>query len=218
VMLCGAGRADGSEMHESGCALLSLAQVGLPYRCFAPDAAQTEVVNHLTGKATVGESRNMLVEAARIARGEISDLAKAQADDLLAIVIPGGLGCGKNFCSYAYDGAACHVNADLERLIVAMHAQRKPIVALCLAPVIVARVLGGRNVPVKVTIGNDAKTSAAVQAMGAIHEPCAADRCVVDEEHRVLTTPCYMNAASVAEVYAGVKQTMEALSRLLQQQ
>lgn len=218
VILAGSGRADGSEIHESVCALLSLAQVGLPYRCFAPDAAQTEVVNHVTGKAMVGESRNMLIEASRIARGEIGDLAKVEVDTLSAIVIPGGLGAsGRNLSSYAYDGAACRINADLERLIVAMHSQRKPIVALCLAPVIIARVLGGRGIPVKVTIGTDDKTATAIQAMGATHEPCATDGCVVDREHRVLTTPCYMTATSVAEVYTGVKRTMEELSQLLQQ-
>ncbi len=213
VILSGSGVKDGSEIHEATAVLLALDRAGAEAVAYAPSGPQHDVVDHLTGRPAPGESRAMLVEAARIARGAIRPLAGADPAALDAVVLPGGFGAAKNLCSFAREGANCRVNEELDGFIRAMHAAGKPIGAICIAPVIVARVLG-RQTGVRLTIGDDPATAAAIEAMGARHVPAAASEIVVDERHKVVTTPAYMLAGRISEVFAGVESLVRQLLSL----
>jgi len=210
VVLSGCGVYDGAEIHEAVLTLLAIDRAGGTYQCFAPDIAQMHVVNHLTGQET-GESRNVLVEAARIARGAIRPLADFQAGDFDAIVFPGGFGAAKNLCSFAVAGPDCTVDAEVERAIKAMRAAAKPIGALCISPAILARVLGG----VDLTIGSDADTAAALEKMGAHHVTRGHGEIAVDAAAKVVTTPCYMLDARIGQIADGAQAVVDKLIEMI---
>ncbi len=203
VILSGCGYLDGAEIQEAVLTLLALDRAGAEVSCFAPDVAQHKVVNHLTGKEE-GESRNVLVESARIARGRIADVAEANADDLDALILPGGFGAALNLCDFAIHGPDCTVDPGVERLIRAVHGAGKPIGAICIAPALIAKVLGDGGV--EVTIGNDAGTAAALESMGARHCDCPVDAFVVDRKQKVVTTPAYMLGPGTKDVAAGIER------------
>lgn len=203
VVLSGCGFKDGAEIHESVLTLLALDRAGCEIVCFAPDLPQRQVVDHLTGE-TVPESRNVLVESARIARGEIRDLAEARADDLDALLLPGGFGAALNLSDFAVEGARAAVTEDLARLLRSMHEAGKPIGAICIAPALVAVALGTKHP--RLTIGTDPGTAKALDALGAAHEACPVDACVVDRENRIVTTPAYMLGPSIRHVAKGIEQ------------
>jgi enhancing lycopene biosynthesis protein 2 len=209
VILSGCGTRDGSEIHESTLSLLAIDMHGCKYQCFAPDRNQTEVVNHFTQKHE-DEKRNMLAEAARIARCDIKPLSEINASDFDALWIPGGLGAAKNLCSYFYDGANMKVDKEVESAIIAFNKAGKPIVALCIAPVIVAKVLEA-----KVTSGKDANTAAKIEAMGGKNIVCNFDEIAYDEEKRVITAPCYMLDATIAEIWRGIDKAAAKLVELI---
>ena len=213
VILSGCGFQDGSEIHESVLTLLALDRAGAEIRCFAPDMPQTRVVNHLTG-AEVDETRNVLVESARIARGKIQDLKEAHAEDLDALVLPGGFGAALNLSDFATRGAEGAVRPELAALLRAMHAAKKPIGAICIAPAVIAQALGGESPTL--TIGNDAGTAEAIQSCGAAHEDCPVDAYVVDLENRIVTTPAYMLGPGVKDVAAGIEQCVAEVLRLVE--
>ena len=200
VVLSGCGVFDGSEIHEAVLTLLALSRAGAQAVCLAPDREQTQVIDHRSGEA-VAERRNMLAEAARIARGEVTPLAQGDASQLDALIVPGGFGAAKNLSSLASDGAACWVDSDLQRLVRELHQAGKPLGFICIAPALLPKLLG---VPVRVTIGNDAGTIAAIEAMGGQHVACPVDEIVVDTAQRVVTTPAYMLAGSIAEAAQGI--------------
>ncbi|SPW34796.1 Sigma cross-reacting protein 27A [Edwardsiella tarda] len=200
VVLSGCGVFDGSEIHEAVLTLLALSRAGAQAVCLAPDREQTQVIDHRSGEA-VAERRNMLVEAARIARGEVTPLAQGDASQLDALIVPGGFGAAKNLSSLASDGAACWVDSDLQRLVRELHQAGKPLGFICIAPALLPKLLGA---PVRVTIGNDAGTAAAIEAMGGQHVACPVDEIVVDTAQRVVTTPAYMLAGSIAEATQGI--------------
>jgi enhancing lycopene biosynthesis protein 2 len=211
VVLAGCGRADGSEINEAVSCLIHLARLGASYRCFAPDGPQADVVNHLTGRP-MPEKRNILVESARIARGEVSPISQLRVDEFDAIVFPGGFGAAKNLCTFAADGADCTVNPDVERVIKGFHNVGKPVGMCCIAPVIGARVLGtARGGPgVKVTIGDDAGTAAAITKMGSANVVTPVTQAALDEPNRLATTPAYMyGEATPWEVFQGIGQMIE---------
>lgn len=214
VCLSGCGVKDGSEIHEAVLTLLALDQAKAQILCCAPNADQSAVVNHLTGQAVAGEKRNILVESARIARGQIKDLAEVRAADIDAVIFPGGFGAAMNLCSFATDGPSCRVHPEVERLIGEMLAAGKPIGAMCIAPAMLARVLGGRKVAGRVTIGTDAGTAAAIEKMGVRHESCACEGVVVDERNRLVTTPAYMLGRGPREVFEGIKSLVGEVLRL----
>jgi enhancing lycopene biosynthesis protein 2 len=215
VILSGCGVKDGSEIHETVCTLLALARSGVETRIFAPNIPQADVVNHAEGATLLGEVRNVLVESARIARGQIQNLTDARADDLDAIIFPGGSGAVKNLCSFAADGFDCLVNDQVERIINEMVDAGKPIGALCIAPVLLARVLARREIPAEITIGTDKKLAAEIEKLGFRHVDCSAEDCVVDTDYKLVTTPCYMLAKSIDEVYHGASRLVEEVLKLL---
>lgn len=210
VVLSGCGFLDGSEIHEAVLTLMHLDQHGVEVVCMAPKGPQRHVVDHASRQPVAGASRDVFVEAARIARGRIVDLAKVTADQLDAVVLPGGFGAAKNLCDFAEKGAAATPHADVARLLRGMHAARKPIGAICIAPAVVAAVLGRTAHPV-LTIGNDAGTAGALQQMGCTHRDCPVTDCVVDEAQRIVTTPAYMYEAKVHEVGQGIGKLVTAL-------
>jgi enhancing lycopene biosynthesis protein 2 len=209
VLLAGCGVMDGSEIHEATLTLYFLDKQGADSICMAPDKDQSDVVNHVSGTAT-GETRNVLHEAARIARGKIVDIKMVKADDLDAIIIPGGFGAAKNLCTFAFDGTECRVDEGVSRLLKEIHGQKKPIGALCIAPTIIARLFGTELSP-ELTIGSDAGTAAALEKMGARHKKTSTDGIVVDSKNRIVTTPCYMTAQSIKEVGTGAEKLVSTI-------
>jgi enhancing lycopene biosynthesis protein 2 len=177
----------------------------------APNVEQMHVVNHLTGEPVEGESRNVLVEAARIARGNIIDIASANADDYEALVVPGGFGAAKNLSSFATEGADMTVQADFLAFAQAIHQANKPIGLICIAPVMAAAICGEGT---QCTIGNDVETAAAIGAMGGVHLECPVEEARVDTDKKMVTTPAYMLAGCVTDAYKGIKQCVEQVLAL----
>jgi enhancing lycopene biosynthesis protein 2 len=212
VLLSGCGVFDGSEIHEATLTLYFLAKHGAEIVCMAPDIEQSDVVNHYTSQPS-GEGRNVLHEAARIARGKIQDVANVKAADIDGVIIPGGFGAAKNLCSFAKDGPECRVDPAVARLLRDVHASKKPIGALCIAPALIARLFGA-DYHVKLTIGTDPGTASALEKMGAKHENAKPDEIVVDEKNRIVTTPCYMTAQGIVEVGAGAEKVVEKVLQL----
>jgi enhancing lycopene biosynthesis protein 2 len=209
VLLAGCGVYDGSEIHEAVITLLALDRAGAEVVACAPDVAQMHVVNHLTGEPEPGATRNVLVESARIARGQVRDVAKVQAKELDGLILPGGFGAAKNLCDFAVKGKDCTVHPEVARLVRDVHAQGKPVAAVCIAPALLARVLGS-EAP-QVTIGSDAGTAAALEAMGARHVACPVTERVVDRQRKLITTPAYMLAQRISEAAAGIEKTVAEL-------
>ena len=211
VILSGCGVYDGSEIQEACAALLALDRHHARAVPCAPDKPQMHVVDHTAGEPAAGEDRNVLKEAARIVRGEITPLADMDVKDVDAVLMPGGFGAAKNLCDFAVEGADCTVDGQVAAFLRAAYEAQKPIGAMCIAPVIVARVFG-KDLKPKLTIGTDPDTAKAIAAMGAEHVECPASGAVVDEEHRIVTTPAYMSAGGIGEVFAGAE---EFVGRLL---
>ncbi len=212
VILSGCGVYDGAEIHESVLTLLALDRRDCEIVCAAPNVAQMHVVDHSTGKE-MAEQRNVLVEAARIARGKIRDLKTLRASDVDAVVLPGGFGAAKNLCDFGKGGADYSIEPETARFLKEMHGAKKPIAALCIAPAIVAKVLGREHVTL--TIGNEKDTAARLEHAGSKHQVARVDEIVVDERNRVVTTPCYMYDARIGEVWGGIEKAVNALLELL---
>jgi enhancing lycopene biosynthesis protein 2 len=202
VLLSGCGFLDGAEIHEATCTLLSLDKRGAAFVATAPDVPQMHVVDHLAGQPAAGQARSVLQESARIVRGKITDLSRVSAVDLDALILPGGYGAAKNLCSFAVEGRAMKVLPAVEKLVRDVRAAGKPMGFICIAPVIAARVLGAEGV--RLTIGDDAETAAAIESWGARHVRCRVDEIAVDERLRVVSTPAYMLGPWIADVAAGI--------------
>ena len=211
VVLSGCGVFDGAEIYESVITLLRLSQSGAEVQCFAPDIEQMHVVNHLTGEVAEGESRNVLVEAARLARGEIKNLAQANADDFDALIVPGGFGAAKNLSDFAVNGPQLTVNEDFKTFVQAMHGAGKPVGLVCIAPAM-SGVLFGEGV--QCTIGTDADTAAAIEATGAKHQNCPVEDICVDEAKKLITTPAYMLAGKISEAASGINKLVDKVLSL----
>ena len=212
VILSGCGNKDGAEIHESVMSLWAIHKHGAEYQCFAPDIEQHHVLNFITNQE-MAEKRNVLVESARIARGDIKDLKDYRVDDFDGLIMPGGLGVAKNLSTFAFEGADCTVNEDVVRAVRETAAQNKPIGALCIAPAIIAKILGD----VVVTIGQDSGTEAAIVKMGASHEKTTHGEIVIDKEKKVVTTPCYMLDARVDQIGEGAEKLVMALLEMIRQ-
>ncbi len=210
VVLAGNGVFDGAEIHEATLTLLAIDRSGAQYQCFAPDVEQAHVINHITGEE-MPEKRNVLVEAARIARGKILPLSEYNVADYDAIIFPGGFGVAKNLCTFAFDGVNCTVNPDVEKAIRETAAEKKPIGALCISPVLITKVLNN----VKVTIGDDEDTVEAVSAMGGRHEQTTHGQVVVDKKYKLVTTPCYMLDANIGQIAEGAENAVKKILELV---
>ncbi|OUM24675.1 isoprenoid biosynthesis protein ElbB [Pseudomonas putida] len=210
VILSGCGVYDGAEIHESVITLLRLDQRGAQVQCFAPNIAQMHVINHLTGEE-MPESRNVLVESARIARGEVKDIREAKAEEFDALIVPGGFGAAKNLSNFAVEGANCTVNPDVLALAEAFADACKPVGLICISPALAAKIYGPGVV---CTIGNDAGTAAAVEKMGGTHEECDVHDIVEDIQRKLVTTPAYMEAKSISEAAGGIYKLVDRVLEL----
>ncbi|MFA9389425.1 MAG: isoprenoid biosynthesis glyoxalase ElbB [Prolixibacteraceae bacterium] len=211
IVLAGCGVYDGAEIQEAVLTLLAIDQVGAEYQCFAPDTAQYHVINHLTGKPQ-DENRNVLIEAARIARGNIKPVTEFDPANFDALVFPGGFGVAKNLCTFAIDGPDCQVNQDTAEALKLAYSAKLPIGALCIAPAFIAKVLGKSTL----TIGTDKGTAQAIETMGARHQTSEGSDIVVDMENLIITSPCYMHDTSIGVVAAGAKNVIEALLKMME--
>lgn len=220
VLLAGSGVYDGSEIHEAVLSLLAIEDANATYQCFAPDKPQFHVVDHTTGEAT-GETRNVLVESARIARGEIKPVTELSPDDYDALLIPGGFGAAKNLNQWALKGPEGQIDADVKKAIRGFHAAGKPLCGLCMGPTVLAQALG--NEPsVELTVGSTKEASpydiaginAGMQSVGARPVEKTVREIAVDAGNKVVTAPCYMMEASISDVRNNVKQAVDALLRM----
>jgi enhancing lycopene biosynthesis protein 2 len=212
VVLSGCGVYDGAEIHESVITLLALDRAGAEVVCMAPDV-ELDVVDHLSQQPT-GERRSVLKESARIARGEIMPISEIDPGDLDAVIFPGGFGAAKNLSNFAAKGPDATVQPDVARLVRAMHEQKKPIGAICIAPATMAAIFKGSGIKLNLTIGNDQGTAKAIEACGAAHTNCAVDGIVVDDRNKVVTTPAYMLGPSIKHVAAGIEKLVAKVVQL----
>lgn len=210
VILSGSGVYDGAEIHEATLTMLAISRQGAEYQCFAPNINQHHVINHLNGEE-MKETRNVLVESARIARGNIKDLKEFDGNNFDAIIFPGGFGAAKNLSTVAFDGANATVNPEVEKAIKQMFDLKKPIGALCISPTIIAKVLGDVNL----TIGQDEGTIEVIEAFGATHIETDHGDVVFDEEKLVFTTPCYMLDATILDIDDGATNVVYAMLEMM---
>ncbi len=215
VVLSGCGVYDGAEIHEAVITLLALDRAGAEAVCMAPDVEQLHVVNHLTGEAAEGEKRNVLVESARIARGNIKNIRDVKASDIDALMFPGGFGAAKNLCDFAVKGADCTVQPEVARLVREVVAAKKPLAAVCIAPALVSRVLGNDKLAHQLTIGTDQDTARALATMGSEHVACPVNEFVVDKENKLVSSPAYMLAGRISEAAEGIEKTVKALLEMI---
>lgn len=209
VVLSGCGVFDGSEIHEAVSTLLALDLAGARYECFAPNVIQSQVVNHLT-QAVKSEPRNALEEAARIARGKIKDIKEASVAELDAAIFPGGMGTALTLSDYASMGADMTINDDVLRFATEMKNAGKPQGFICISPMLIAKIYGK---DVELTIGNDATAAENVVKMGGKHVVCTVGQIAVDNNHKVVSTPAYMLANRISEVFTGVSELVKAVLR-----
>lgn len=212
VILSGCGVFDGAEIHESVLSLLYIEKMGASYQCFAPDMSQLHVINHLTGEVVESESRNVLVESARIARGEVKPVTELNAEDFDALIVPGGFGAAKNLCNFAVAGADNQIQPDVLKACKAFAALGKPAGYACIAPALMTHVYGDR---IKLTIGTDKDTAAALNQAGANHQYCAVDKVIVDEANNVVSTPAYMLAQNISEAAQSIESMVSAVLDLI---
>ncbi len=216
VILSGCGVYDGTEIHESVLTLYFLEKLGATVIMMAPNVEQAHVVNHLSGEVSQGERRNVLVEAARIARGNIKDVKDIHAADIDALIFPGGYGAAKNLCTFAFDGANCKVNEDVARLTKDIYSIGKPIGAICIAPAMMAKIFG-EAIPIELTIGTDRDTADAINTMGGRHVSCTADNIVIDKKNKVVSTPAYMVAGSITEAAEGIEKLVKTVLEMVKE-
>lgn len=207
IILSGCGNRDGSELQETLSLMLAIDRRGGRYQCFAPDG-QYKVVSHLSGNET-GESRDLFEESARIARGNIRPLADYRATDYDALALPGGMGAARNLSSFAFQGAQMTVRPDVEQAILSTYEAHKPVLAMCIAPMVLAKVLGRYGVTL--TLGQPCAASQAAEQLGARHHLCGPTDICVDPVHRIYTTPAYMVGTRISEIFASADHMVEAL-------
>lgn len=220
VLLSGAGVYDGAEIHEAVITLLEIQRLGYEPVCIGIDALQYHVINHIDGKE-IAQKRNMLEEAARIARGQIQDINTIVPADIDALVIPGGFGSAKNFSSWAFDGPKGTLRPDVKLLLVNMYNVGKPIVALCVSPVLIALAFEGMQVATQLTIGSTvcpspyqiADFQQGLQANGVSTVECSIDEICIDHTNRIITAPCYMLEASLPQLQANIAKALAALKQ-----
>ncbi len=211
VLLSGCGVFDGSEIHEAVLTLLALDRAGVDIRCAAPDIEQHHVINHLTQEET-GEVRNVLVESARIARGNIVDIGALDSRKIDGLILPGGFGAAKNLSSFAIKGPDGDVNPQVLALLHQMHAAKKPIGAICISPATVVMALK-KHRP-SVTIGTDTAAAAAINAMGGKHHTCEVDAIHVDPINKVVSTPAYRLGPGLKEIADGIEKLVQKVIEL----
>ncbi|HEV2613762.1 MAG TPA: isoprenoid biosynthesis glyoxalase ElbB [Gammaproteobacteria bacterium] len=209
VVLSGCGVSDGSEIYETVCTLLSIEKAGAKYQCMAPNIPQRKVTNHLT-KQESSETRNVLVESARLARGEIIDIAHANPTDYDAVIFPGGFGAANNLSDFGTASDKSHIDSHILPFAKKMAELKKPAGFICIAPNLISHIYGKG---VKMTIGTDRTTAHALEKMGNLHTECDCANIVVDDKHKVVTTPAFMLGKSITEISVGIDKLVQEVIR-----
>ena len=213
VILCGSGFKDGSEIRESVAVLLALSRHGASVQCFAPDKPQADVINALTGEPMVGETRNMLVEAGRIARGAISPLSQLQVSQFDAVIIPGGFGVAKNLCTFGTEGSKGKVLPELKTILEKFYSEKKPIGAVCIAPAVLALTFTEKQL--ELTVGPKSEASDEIEKLGHKHRVTHPSQCYVDTKNRIVSTAAYMCEAPLHELFEGIERLTEEVLALI---
>jgi len=213
VILSGCGVYDGSEIHEAVLTLLAIEQAGAKYRCFAPNINQHHVINHVTGEVMAGEQRNVLVESARIARGDVEDLSEFYIDEFDALIVPGGFGAAKNLSDFAINGENLSVNAQVLATCKAFAKAGKPAGYMCIAPTMIPLIYGD---DAQATIGKDIAIAESLTNIGLAHKDCEVDDIVTDEARKLVSTPAYMLATSMTEAASGINKLVTKVMQLVQ--
>ncbi len=211
VILSGCGVYDGAEIHESVLTLLAIEQAGAKYRCFAPNINQHHVINHVTGQVMEQEQRNVLVESARISRGDTEDLSEFYIDEFDALIVPGGFGAAKNLSDFAINGEAIAINEQVLSVCQAFAKAKKPAGYMCIAPVMIPLIYG-KNATA--TIGNDTALAESLNNIGLVHQCCEVNDIVVDEERQLVSTPAYMLATSLVEAASGINKLVAKVLKM----
>jgi len=210
IVLSGCGVYDGAEIQEAVTAMLAVSRRGHNYQIFAPDIPQYHVLNHITGEE-MPEKRNVMIEAARIARGNIKDLKSFDPSEYDALLFAGGFGAAKNLSDFAFKGDKFVVIEQVANVIRATHSVGKPIGAMCIAPMLIAYVIKG----VELTLGGKSGASDAAEIHGAIHEITTHGEVTIDKKNKIVTTPCYMLDATIAQVAEGAENIVDELIKLM---
>lgn len=214
VILCGSGFKDGSEIRESVAVYWALSQLPIEVKSFSPDAQQMDVVNCLTGKRVDHETRNMLIESARIARGDVQPLQMCDPEIFSAVILPGGFGAAKNLCTFASEGSRGSVRPDLQKILEIIHNKKKPIGAICIAPALLA--LAFKNKKFELTVGAHSEASQEIEKLGHRHIVCPPEECHVDPLNRIVTTPAYMyDSASLHSIFSGIEKLVKEVGQLI---
>lgn len=221
VILSGCGVFDGSEIHEAVFTLLSITENGGEYQCFAPDVMQHHVLNHITGEE-MKENRNVLIESARIARGNVKSLPLYNPADFDGLIVPGGFGAAKNLTKWAFNGPDGEIQVDVKKAIGETVSSHKPVVGLCMGPTVIAKALEGTELKPHLTVGTTnhqspydiAAISEGMEKTGAVTEMKSVKEITIDTANKIITAPCYMMEANILEVRNNIKQAMDALFTL----
>ncbi|MCP4634020.1 MAG: isoprenoid biosynthesis glyoxalase ElbB [candidate division Zixibacteria bacterium] len=214
LILAGCGVYDGSEIHEATLTMFYLEKAGFEIQYFAPDKQQRDVINHKEG-SPVTETRNVLLESARISRGNIAPITELNVDNFDAVVFPGGFGAAKNLCSFAVDGANCEIDSYVSKAINEAVSKKKAVGAMCIAPVVVAKALKDSGLNPKLTIGTDKGTSDALKELNAEPIPAQVNEVVVDSGNKIVSTPAYMLGTKISEVASGIEKFVDELKKLV---
>lgn len=214
VLLSGCGVNDGAEIHEAVATFLAIKQNGADYFCFAPDKPQYHVIDHIKGQPVKDEKRNIMTESARLARGQIKPLTAYKPEDFDGLVLPGGFGAAKNLCTFAFDGADCKIDDGVKDAILKTQTAGKPVGAICIAPVVVAKAFEGSGTSVTLTIGKSPEVAAALEKMGAKHKECEVHQACVDKDNKIVSCPAYMMAQDVAEAASGIEELVKEMIKL----
>lgn len=222
LLLSGCGVYDGAEIQESVLAQLAIAELGAECIAIGVDKNQHHVINHITGEE-MKEQRNMMIEASRISRGKITEISEINPSEIDALVIPGGFGSAKNFTSWAFDGPTGTIDPAVKLLIVNMVNVGKPIVALCVSPVVVSKALEDSGIHAEMTIGSDKAPSeydisgfsAGMKATGVEPVMKTISEIQIDIKNKIITAPCYMMEASILEVRNNIREAIFAIKELV---
>ncbi len=212
VVLSGSGWKDGSEIHEAVCTLLALDDAHAGVVMMAPDKEQMDVIDHLNNEPEKNEKRNVIIESARIARGDIRPIKNVSASELDGIILPGGSGAMKNLCNFAVKGTDMEVDPHLDKLLKEIYEQSKPMGFICIAPMLAAKVFGNEHP--KLTIGNNYKVAQQLEAFGATHVDCAVDDIVFDEHTKIVTSPAYMVGPTISYINKGIAKLVNKILEL----
>ena len=214
VCLSGCGVNDGSEIHESVITALALDRAGADIIYTAPNVIQTKVVDHYSGNE-MNESRNVFVESARIARGDITDIEELTSDDMDGLIFPGGFGAALNLCDFAIKGSNCDIHPEVNRIIQEIMQANKPLGFICIAPALFARAVKNADKSFRITIGNDTSTVDQIAKMGSQHKISDVDDFIIDEENKIVSTPAYMLAGRISEAATGIEKLVQKILSLV---